>query len=64
MTDIAESTTAGGNASPLEGAEERRADVEDLLARARATVARTREVIEATRASLGPPPSNEGTAAE
>lgn len=50
MTDIAE------DMAPLEAAEERRLEVDEFLARARETVARTRAVIEATRERLGPPP--------
>lgn len=58
MTEIAEKTT------PLEAAEERRAEVEEFLIRARETVARTREVIEATRERLGPAPGGQEAAAE
>jgi hypothetical protein len=50
MTDIAEST------SPQEAAEARRVEVDEFLERVRATVARTREVIQATQESLGPAP--------
>lgn len=69
MTDIAEGGIIGNAAdadhhAPLEGAEERRAEVEEFLLRARETVARTREVIAATRQSLGPAPGHEGAAAE
>lgn len=49
--------------TPVEAAEARRAEVEDFLERARETVARTREVIEATRQRLGPPPEPEGVVA-
>ena len=69
MTDIAESGIIGNETdtdrhAPLEGADERRAEVEEFLVRARETVARTREVIAATQQSLGPAPGHEGTAAE
>ena len=50
MTDIAES------ASPVEAAEARRVEVDEFLARVRQTVARTREVIQATQERLGPAP--------
>jgi hypothetical protein len=50
MTDIAE------NASPLEAAEASRMEVDEFLARVRQTVARTREVIQATQERLGPTP--------
>ena len=52
MTDIVE------NASPVEAAEARRAEVDEFLARVRETVARTREVIQATQERLGPAPAS------
>jgi hypothetical protein len=55
MTDIAD------NASRTEAAEARQAEVDEFLARVRRTVARTREVIQATQERLGPAP---GTADE
>ena len=56
MVDIAE------NPAPVQDAETRRAEVEGFLTRARETVARTREVIEATNERLGPRPSPDGAA--
>lgn len=69
MTDIAEGGTIGnaadaGHHAPPGDAEERRAEVEEFLLRARETVARTREVIAATQQSLGPAPGHEGAAAQ
>ncbi len=43
----------------LEAAEARRVEIDEFLERARATVAHTRQVIQATRERLGPPPPGE-----
>lgn len=48
----------------LEASEVRRAEIDEFLERARATVAHTREVIEATRELLGPRPGEEAASAE
>ncbi|HEX6910883.1 MAG TPA: hypothetical protein VF142_10830 [Longimicrobium sp.] len=48
----------------LEASEARRAEIDAFLERARATVAHTREVIEATRELLGPRPGEEAASAE
>jgi hypothetical protein len=48
----------------LEASEARRAEIDEFLQRARATVAHTREVIQATRERLGPRPGEEVGAEE
>lgn len=48
----------------LEASEVRRAEIDEFLERARATVAHTREVLEATRELLGPRPGEEAASAE